>query len=160
MTGTGGTLRRATFTELDTATLYAILQLRVDVFVVEQHCAYRELDGRDTDPTAQHLWIDDDGAIGAYLRLVVPVDHSRDDPLHPAGGPARISRVVTAPSWRGRGAGERLVRAALDMVRGPVVLDAQAHLQGWYERLGFVVCGAGFVEDGIAHVPMALDTMR
>lgn len=149
MTEAGGAVRRATFAELDAATLYAILQLRVDVFVVEQHCAYRELDGRDTEPTTQHLWIDHDGAIGAYLRLLVPADRS-----------ARIGRVVTAPSWRGRGAAQRLVRAALDEVRGPVVLDAQAHLQRWYERIGFLVSGPAFVEDGIAHVPMALDTVR
>jgi ElaA protein len=149
VTAAGGVLRRATFAELDTATLYAIMQLRVDVFVVEQRCAYRELDGLDMEPTTQHLWIDDDGQIRAYLRLLVPT-----------GGPARIGRVVSAASWRNRGAGQRVIRAALDVVRGPVVLDAQAHLQRWYERLGFVVCGAGYVEDGIAHVPMALDTMR
>jgi ElaA protein len=165
VTGAGGTLRRATFAELDTATLYALLQLRVDVFVVEQRCAYRELDGRDIEPTTQHLWIDDAGAVGAYLRLLVPDDHAgrgatTGDPEDAAGAPARIGRVVTAPPWRGRGVAQRLVRAALDMVPGPVVLDAQEHLRTWYERLGFVVCGPGFVEDGIAHVPMALDTMR
>lgn len=159
MTAAGGALHRATFAELDAATLYAILQLRVDVFVVEQHCAYRELDGRDTEPTTQHLWIADDGAIGAYLRLLMPVEDSGVDP-HGTGGVARIGRVVSARAWRGRGAARRLVRAAVDLAPGRVVLDAQAHLQRWYERLGFVVCGPGFVDDGIAHVPMALDTMR
>ena len=149
MTAPEGTLRHATFAQLDPAILYDLLRLRIDVFVVEQRCAYPELDGRDTEPTTRHLWIDHDGTVVAYLRL-----------LAPPGVPARIGRVVTAPSWRGRGAAERLVRAAVGMVGGAVVLDAQAHLQGWYERLGFVVRGPGFDEHGIAHVPMSLGTMR
>ena len=149
MTALDGTLRHAAFAQLDPATLYALLRLRIDVFVAEQGCAYPELDGRDTEPTTRHLWIDHDGDVAGYLRLLMP-----------AGEPARIGRVVTAAPWRGRGVGERLVRAAVTMVDGPVVLAAQAHLQGWYERLGFVVCGPGFDEHGIAHVPMSLGTMR
>ena len=143
----GPTLRSAAFAELDAATLYAILQLRFDVFVLEQRCVYRELDGRDTEPTTLHVWTSDGGVIGAYLRV-----------LRTGGEPARIGRVVTTPAWRGRGVATRLVRAAIDLVDGPVVLDAQAHLRTWYERRGFAVCGPEFVDAGIAHVPMALTT--
>ena len=137
-------IRSAAFAELDTATLYAILQLRCDVFVVEQRCAYRDLDGRDTEPTARHLWLADDaGVVRAYLRTL-------DEGL----GVTRIGRVVTAPDARGRGLADRLVRHAIGCAPGAVVADAQAQLQDWYARRGFAVDGPRFFEDGIAHVPM------
>ena len=72
------------------------------------------------------------------------------------GGERRIGRVATVRAARGAGVARELVEAALAATRGPVVLDAQSHLAGWYERLGFVVDGAEFVEDGIPHVPMRL----
>lgn len=138
-------VRVARFAELDAATLYALLRLRVDVFVVEQACPYPELDGRDTEPGTLHLWVEGDGgAPSAYLRVLA----------EPAGGP-RIGRVVTAPDARGRGLAELLVRRALELcAKAPVVLDAQAYLEGWYGRLGFERSGPDTVEDGIPHVPM------
>lgn len=142
-----GDLRCAPFAALDASTLYAILQLRVDVFVVEQRCAYRELDGLDIAPTTRHLWIPDaTGAVCAYLR-------SLDD----GGGVTRIGRVVTARRSRRRGLAERLVRHAVATAPGAVVASAQAHLRGWYERQGFAVVGSGYDEDGIAHLPMRHD---
>lgn len=140
------TLHAATFAQLDAATLYEILRLRTDVFVVEQACAYPELDGRDTHPGTLHLWYADGGSPVCYLRVLADGD-----------GAVRLGRVVTAPDARRRGLGAQLVRAALDRTSGPVVIDAQAQLQAWYEQLGFSVSGEGFVEDGIAHVPMRLD---
>jgi ElaA protein len=138
------TLRAARFDELDAATLYALLRLRVDVFVVEQHCPYPELDGRDREPGTVHLWLEHDGAPSSYLRLL-------QDP-----GEARIGRVCTAPARRGTGLSGRLLTAALDLVGdGRCVLHAQAHLAGFYTRFGFEVTGPEFVEDGIPHVPMA-----
>lgn len=127
-------------------TLYRILQLRVDVFVVEQACAYRELDGRDLDPHARLLWIEDDtGAILATLRLVPDEDG------------ARIGRVATARHARAQGHAARLVTRALELTDAAgqdVALDAQAPLAGWYARFGFRRTGPDFVEDGIPHVPM------
>lgn len=140
-------IRSASFVELDVATLYAILQLRSDVFVVEQRCTYRDLDGRDTERATRHLWIARaTGAVAAYLRTV-------DE----GGGVTRIGRVVTAPDLRGRGLADRLVRHTVATASGLVVAAAQAHLAGWYGRRGFVVCGPAFVEDGINHVPMRWD---
>lgn len=137
-------IRSASFDGLDVDTLYAILQLRSDVFVVEQRCTYRDLDGRDAEPTTRHLWIADDGrSVSAYLRTL---DDGR--------GVTRIGRVVTAPAARRQGLADRLVRHAVTHAQGPVVAAAQAHLTGWYERRGFAVAGPPFVEDGIAHVPM------
>lgn len=126
-----------------------MLTLRSDVFVVEQACAYADPDERDADPGTRHVWLAPEGRpteVAAYLRVLV----------EPAGG-WRVGRVVTAPAWRGSGLAARLVGHVLAARQGPVVLDAQAHLQGWYERLGFAVAGAPFVEDGIPHVPMRLD---
>ncbi|QVQ54736.1 GNAT family N-acetyltransferase [Spiractinospora alimapuensis] len=136
--------RTARFADLDAPTLYALLRLRVDVFVVEQECAYPELDGRDTDPTTRHVWLGDaDGAPLAYLRVL----------REPEG--ARIGRVVTAPAARGRGLAARLLVAALDELPGEVVrLAAQTHATGLYEWHGFTPDGPEFLEDGIAHLPM------
>jgi ElaA protein len=130
--------------QLDPVLLYRLLALRVDVFVVEQQCAYRELDGRDLEPSARLVWAETDGLPIATLRLLEDED-----------GRARIGRVATAPSARSAGVAGQLMRRALDLVPGrEVVLDAQAHLEGWYERFGFRRTGPDFDEDGIAHVPM------
>jgi len=144
----------AGFAELDARTLYGLLRLRSDVFVVEQECLFLDLDGRDLEPATLHAWVDTPDAVpAAYLRVV-------DE-----GGYLKIGRVVTAPVARGRGLGAVLLRRALaevasgpvDGVAGrPVVLDAQSHLAGWYARFGFERSGEDFVEDGIAHTPMRL----
>src|SRR5258706_9862954 len=137
-------LRTARFAELDASTLYALLRLRCDVFVVEQQCAYPELDGRDTEPATVHVWLDDDGLVAAYLRL-----------LHESGY-ARIGRVCTAKARRGAGLAGQLMRAALDTLAPgtPCVLDAQTDAIGLYQRFGFVAYGDRYVEDGIEHLPM------
>ncbi|BCB82493.1 GNAT family N-acetyltransferase [Phytohabitans flavus] len=138
-------LHVAPFADLDVRTLYELLRLRVDVFVVEQKCAYPELDGRDTEPETRHVWLSRDGAPVAYLRILA-------DPR----GVARIGRVVVAAADRGAGASGRLMAAALDEIGDrPSVLDAQAHLVRFYERYGYVVTGPEYLEDGIPHVPMA-----
>jgi ElaA protein len=146
------------FDELDPATLYAILRLRVDVFVVEQACPYPELDGRDVEPETRHLWLGppprgqaaSTGSVGdpapprSYLRILTESD-----------GTARIGRVCTAVDARGLGLSRRLVAAALKRIGDRAcVLDAQSHLIDFYLSLGFAVSGPEFVEDGIPHVPM------
>ena len=144
-------VRASRFAGLDAATLYALLRLRVDVFVVEQACPYPELDGRDTEPDTVHLWVERDGRVVGCLRLLA-------EPALPAA-PAqwRIGRVCVDTIARGEGLAEALVRAALTRCDGPVVLDAQSYLAGWYQRLGFTAGGPEFVEDGIPHVPMRRD---
>jgi ElaA protein len=134
---------------LATDVLYAILKLRVDVFVVEQACPYPELDGRDLEPTTRHIWLAPPGhpdRPACYLRVLAEPDGMR-----------RIGRVVTAPGQRGRSLAGHLLRWVLHVHPGPSVLDAQAHLQHWYERAGFDVAGPTFLEDGIPHVPMRRD---
>ena len=137
-------VRDGTWAELDPATAYRILQLRSDVFVVEQDCAYLDPDGRDLEPDARQLWIERAGEVVATLRLLRDPD-----------GCARVGRVATARSARGEGLAAQLMERALQLSPGtPVVLGAQAYLEGWYGRFGFVRDGADYVEDGIAHVPM------
>jgi ElaA protein len=134
----------APLAELTPAVLYALLRLRVDVFVVEQECAYPELDGRDLEAATLLLWTDDDEGVTATARVL-------QDP----NGVVRIGRVVTAPRARGRGLAGDILRSAIELSgSAPIVLDAQAHLAGWYARFGFAVSGDEFQEDGIPHVPM------
>jgi ElaA protein len=136
-------LRIAAFADLDPTTLYALLRLRSEVFVVEQKCAYPDMDGRDLEPATRHVWLSEDGEILTYLRIL-------DD-----GHTQRIGRVVTAPAARGAGLAGRLLTEALTVVGDrPCVLDAQAHLAGFYAKYGFRQTGPEFLEDGIPHVPM------
>jgi ElaA protein len=138
-------LHSARFDELDVRTLYALMKLRTEVFVVEQACPYPELDGRDTEPDTRHLWLTPPGEPAdprAYLRVLVEPDGAR-----------RIGRVCTAVSGRGAGLSGRLMTVALDG-GGSFVLDAQSYLVGFYARFGFVAAGPEFIEDGIAHTPM------
>src|SRR6201999_4315359 len=96
--------------ELDATTLYRILKLRVDVFVVEQECAYPELDGRDLEPSARQLWIEsgDTGDTGAAREIVATLRVLDDGPA------VRIGRVATATSARSAGHAGRLIRRALE----------------------------------------------
>jgi ElaA protein len=119
-------VRVASFRDLDTTTLYAILQLRSDVFVVEQNCPYNDLDGRDLEPGTRHVWLSRDDEILAYLRIL-------DD-----GGVERIGRVVTARAARGAGHARRLMDQALTVIGNrPSVLEAQAYLVPFYARYGY-----------------------
>ncbi|HEX6500840.1 MAG TPA: GNAT family N-acetyltransferase [Micromonosporaceae bacterium] len=139
-------LHVARFAELDAATLYALIRLRADVFVVEQKCAYLDLDGRDLEADTRHLWLAGDGEPpAAYLRVLS--DHA---------GRARIGRVCVARDQRGRGHARRLMRAALDLIGDrPCDLNAQSYLVDFYAEFGFRVVGPEFLEDDIPHMPMA-----
>jgi ElaA protein len=137
-------LRRAAWHELDPRTLHDIVRLRIDVFVVEQTCPYPELDGRDLEPSTEHIWVADESGVAAYLRVLAEDDGAR-----------RIGRVATRRDARGAGLAARLVQDAVARHgHRPLVLDAQSYLTGFYERFGFTSSGPEFLEDGILHVPM------
>jgi ElaA protein len=128
---------------LDVVTLHEILRLRQDVFVVEQECAYPDIDGRDLEPGTIQFWAGE-GSVDATLRL-----------LRESDGTERIGRVATAAHARGAGLAASLMQAAIAETRSPVIaIDAQKYLEQWYARFGFVRAGEDFVEDGIPHVPM------
>lgn len=139
-----GVIRAAALEEMSPRDLYEVLALRVAVFVVEQECAYPELDGRDPEPDVVHWWSRDDaGLLTACLRVLV----------EPGVG-HRIGRVASAPTARRTGAAAALMRAAMATLPGRVVLGAQVRVRGFYERLGFAVDGPEYDEDGIPHVTM------
>lgn len=140
MTG-GPIVRAASLAELRPQVLYQILKLRSDVFVVEQACAYMDMDGRDGDPDTIHLWIEEQGAVVATLRLL-------------GGEVPQIGRIVTRADRRGRGLAAALLRSALQRAGRPVEIKAQARLRSWYESFGFGVCSPEWLEDGIPHVQM------
>jgi ElaA protein len=136
-------VRTARFDDLDARTGYALWQLRESVFVVEQACAYQELDGLDLEPSTLHAWVEHAGQPVAYLRIV-------DD-----AGQARIGRVLVTSAHRGRGLAAQLMRRALEEIGDrPAGLNAQTYLAGWYTTFGFTQVGPEFLEDGIPHVPM------
>ena len=137
-------------TDLGKEQLYALLQLRVQVFVVEQKCPYLETDGQDLDGDTCHLMAWRDGELVAYLRLLDPESQ---------GGDVVIGRVVIAPSARGEGLGHSLLVQGLEQAEKhwpqvPVYLSAQAHLQAYYARHGFEAVGAPYLEDDIPHIGM------
>ena len=146
------------FDELSARELHDILRLRTDVFVVEQECAYPEVDGLDLE--AVHAWLLDSGGatdgaesapyggIAAYIRVL---------PLHGEEGVAKIGRVVTAR--RGEGLGRRILEAAMDIARerlgaASAYLEAQVQAVGFYEGSGFAVTSEPFDDAGIMHVRM------
>lgn len=135
---------------LDPVTAYAILRLRVDVFVVEQECAYPELDGRDLEPGALWLWATLDSEVVGTLRIL-------DEP----GGGRRIGRVATAKTARSAGVASALMTRAMHLCGNDrVVLDAQTYTETWYNRFGFTRTGPDFLEDGIPHLPMTRPSIR
>lgn len=133
--------------EFSAVDLYAMLKLRVDVFVVEQHCPYPELDGNDVD--CLHLRLLMDSELLACARLWRPTPEH-----HP-----RIGRVAVSPNHRGKRLGEALMREAIAEVEKfypaePIEISAQSHLQKFYGSLGFEVISEEYLEDGIPHVDM------
>ena len=147
------TIGRATVRDADPDVLYRILRLRTQVFVHEQRIVdEEEIDGRDLEDTTTLFWVEENGEVLATLRLL-----QDDVPAHAgpdATAPAHVGRVATAQQARGRGLAADLVRAALEHAGTDVAISAQAYLEGWYGRLGFVRTGENYLEAGIDHVPM------
>ncbi len=145
------------FEALRAGELYSLLKLRSAAFVVEQNCAYQDIDG--ADPHALHLlagWRAPD-ALAGCLRLLPP---------GVKGDAARIGRVVVAPEARGSGLGRGLVAEALAEAHHrwggvPVTLSAQGHLVDFYGGFGFAADSEPTVDEcGIAHVEMRLERAR
>lgn len=141
------------FEQLDTYTLYAMLQLRVDVFVVEQNCPYPELDDKDLHPQTRHILLKKAGKILAYARVLAP-------DVSFAGNPG-IGRVCVAQTARRLGLGEVLVQKAIATAKEgwsglDIHISAQCYLQRFYESMGFVAASEAYLEDDIPHLKMTL----
>lgn len=140
------------FEELTRSELYKILQVRSEVFVVEQECAYQDVDGKDQK--SLHLWLEDsEGAIQSYCRIL-PAGLSYPE--------ASIGRVLVKESQRGTGTARNMMQQALEFLaqawREPVVrIEAQYYLREFYASFGFKEDSEPFLEDGIKHVEMILD---
>ncbi|GAD78778.1 GNAT family N-acetyltransferase [Vibrio ezurae] len=138
------------FDEINNHLLYQMLKLRVDVFVVEQECAYPELDDKDHAPEVKHLVALQDNHLVALARLL-PAGLS-----YPA---VSIGRVVVSPSARKLNIGQQLMeRAVAECQRlwpdQAIEIGAQAHLQAFYQRHGFEAFSEPYLEDGIPHIDM------
>jgi len=136
------------FADLSVAELHAIYRARVAVFVVEQQCAYQEVDAADLQ--ALHVFHVDAGEVAAYCRLI-----PHDAVIH-------LGRVLVMPEWRARKLGRDLVAFALETARTrwpqrAIYAQAQEYLRAFYASFGFVETSEPYLEDGIAHVDMRLD---
>jgi len=138
------------FEELTTSELYKIMQLRNEVFVVEQNCVYQDAD--DKDQPSLHFCGWDGEKLVAYTRII-PQGISYTE--------ASIGRVVTSPAYRNTGAGRQLMKESIDRTFSQfncteIKIGAQVYLTGFYQSLGFVQSGPQYLEDSIPHIEMIL----
>lgn len=137
-----------TFDELELKELYSILQLRSEVFVVEQNCVYQDIDGKDDK--ALHVMGFQNEQLVAYTRCFSPGIYFEE---------AAIGRVVVRKSARKRSFGHDILRASITAIKESyntslVKLSAQTYLIKFYESHGFEQIGEGYLEDGIPHIGM------
>lgn len=136
------------FAALSAGELYQILQLREEVFVVEQNCVYQDIDGKDAK--AIHVLGIHEGVIVAYARLFKPGDYF---------DASSIGRVVVAQKFRDRKWGHDLMRASIAAIASEfgetqIVISAQLYLQRFYESHGFAAISETYLEDDIPHIRM------
>lgn len=140
------------FNELSTLELYSIMQLRIQVFSVEQNCPYQDADGKD--PYCWHLMIyNSNKELVAYSRLV-PKGVSYPNYTS-------IGRVVNAQSIRGQGIGKLLMQKSIEQAKTlfgdtPLKISAQAYLRRFYTEFGFTATGEEYIEDHIPHIGMVM----
>lgn len=136
------------FNELFAPELYQVLQLRSEVFVVEQNCVYQDIDGKDAK--AIHILGYADGKVAAYCRVFAPGDYFEQ---------SSIGRVVISAGYRDRKWGHDLIGQAIKAIAdnystGCITISAQLYLKKFYESHGFVQIGEEYLEDGIPHIRM------
>ncbi len=144
-------LKVKSFDELTSSELYEILRVRAQIFIVERGMRCQDLDG--VDQRSLHLYLEEDGKIAAYLRAYTTED----------GGAAKIGRVLTVT--HGAGLGRRLIEESIPKIRealraDKIIVDAQKHAKGFYEKLGFEATSDEFIEEGVVHVAMVLYRIR
>lgn len=136
------------FSHLAPAELYSILRLRNEVFIVEQNCAYQDLDNKDLE--AWHLMGMEKDQLIAYSRLLAPgISYSESS----------IGRIVSSPLVRKTGMGKKLMLESIEQIRtlfqtDTIRIGAQLYLKSFYEFFGFVQDGNIYLEDNIPHIIM------
>ena len=136
------------FNELSIQELYVILQLRSEVFVVEQDCVYQDLDNKDLD--AYHVLGILDKEIVAYARIFKPGDYFLE---------SSIGRIVVKKEFRKFQYGYQLVQNSIQFIennlqQNTILISAQSYLTKFYNSLGFTQVGEEYLEDGIPHIKM------
>ena len=136
------------FEELTTIELHNLLQLRSEVFVVEQDCVYQDIDGKDLK--ALHVIGEKDGKVVAYTRCFDAGIYFKE---------ASIGRVVVDMDARKYGFGHDIMKASIGAIQSrfnteEIKLSAQTYLISFYESHGFTAIGEGYLEDGIPHIAM------
>jgi ElaA protein len=138
------------FDELTPVELYRIMQLRNEVFVVEQNCVYQDAD--DKDQSSLHFCGWDGEQLVAYTRIIPPgISYTE----------ASIGRVVTSPAYRNTGAGRQLMQESISRTFSrfkctAIKIGAQLYLKKFYQSLSFVQSSEEYLEDGIRHIEMIL----
>jgi ElaA protein len=136
------------FEALSVVELYNLLQLRSEVFVVEQNCVYQDVDGKDSK--ALHLIGEEDGKTIAYARLFKPKDYFEE---------ASIGRVVVKETYREKKLGHILMKEAIQAIKSEfhetkITISAQLYLKKFYESHGFIQTSETYLEDDIPHIQM------
>jgi ElaA protein len=139
------------FLELNTTELYEILQLRSEVFVVEQDCVYQDIDFKDQK--ALHVFGYKNNKIVAYTRIFKSGDYFDN---------ASIGRVLVVASERKYGFGHDLMKASITAINAhfkvtKITISAQKYLKKFYELHQFTQVGEEYLEDGIPHIRMDRD---
>ncbi len=141
-----------TYEALSKEELYHLLQLRIEVFVIEQNCPYQDVDGKDQKSI--HVWTNNEaGKPIAYLRIVAPgVSYAEPS----------IGRVLTKETNRKGGLGRALMEEGIRVCQEwypneTIRISAQEYLLDFYSSLGFVQVGEMYLEDDIPHIEMTLD---
>lgn len=157
-----------TFDELTSVDLYHILKARSQVFVVEQNCAYQDMDEVDFD--CLHLIAHQNEALVGYCRIIPPEFNHLKSNLAVTDSAAKsnhtsmsaIGRVLVLSAHRGEGLARQIMTHAIAHCRKkygkkrPIIISAQSYLLSFYESLGFVPEGDHYLEDNIEHVKMVL----
>ena len=136
------------FNQLSTQDLYAVLQLRSEVFVVEQDCVYLDLDGKDQ--LAYHVLGYKDSKLISYARVFKPGDYFLK---------SSIGRIIVKKEYRRFKYGDHLVQNSIEFIEKKfkekeILISAQAYLINFYNNLGFVQEGEQYLEDDIPHIKM------
>ena len=140
-----------TFNELSPQDIYSILQLRSEVFVVEQNCVYQDID--DKDQYALHLLLKKDNYLIGYSRIFKAGDYFKE---------ASIGRVLVKKQDRNNRHGSLLMELSIKAIKNhfkenTVKISAQTYLKKFYNELGFDPIGEEYLEDGIPHIAMLLN---